>query len=767
MQCAEVTITGTVQSVGFRPFVYRVATEHGLTGHVRNRGDAGVRMLLCGGRVAVEAAIGALTEDPPPLAEVRDVDVVWETVDLPPERFTIESSSDAVGAAGSLPPDTAPCERCRAELSDSSAHFGGYWAISCVDCGPRYTITRSLPYDRAQTSLSMYPLCDRCQQRFDDPGSRRYHAQAIACAECGPGLWAADAADADRVTARGSEAISSVAQSIGGGQIALVRGIGGAHLVCDATDAGAVSELRDRTNRQMKPFAVMAPDYDTATSLINLDAQGSRLLRSPRRPIVVAPSRRADVAPPVAPQLDTLGVMLPYSGLHQLLFEHIEMPVVMTSANLPGQPMPRTRAELADVAPLADIILGHDRPIVARCDDSVVRSGGPHPTLLRRSRGYVPAPITLPVSASEPLVALGADADVTVATVVGDRCHLSAHLGRLDSVSAIEAYTAAVEHHCGLTGVTAPTQFVHDLHPGFASSVIAKERAAASGAAALPVQHHHAHAASVLAEHHLSEAVIITVDGTGLGTDDTIWGGEVLACEGADYERVGGLSPFPLIGGERAIRDPARIAVGLLTRGGLDVAELAMELGLTLPAGRGSVEDVLRQLDADINVIETSSAGRFLDAVASMLLGIDHRSYRGAPAIMLEAAAGEWTRPPEPSFTFIDGRRCLDTPALYETLAMAHVEGVPVNAVAARAQAELAYGLATIAVDAARQRGIDRVGLSGGVAANRQILQQVASVVDEAGLRFVTNERVPPGDGGIALGQAYLATRRLQDGEST
>ena len=757
MMRADLTVSGTVQSVGFRPFVYRVATHRGLVGHVRNRGDAGVGIRLYGDRSTIEAAIAVIMEEPPPLADVRDVDIEWMAVDAVPDRFTIDPSSDAAGAAGSLPPDTAPCERCLTELADPSGHFGGYWGISCVDCGPRYTITRSLPYDRAQTSLDAFPLCERCQQRFDDPQSRRYHAQAIACAACGPELWAADTTDAAQISARGPAAVASVAGALDSGAIALIRGVGGAHLVCAATREEPVCELRRRTTRRLKPFAVMAPDHATAAALVELDAAASELLTSPQRPIVVAPASPAAVAPSVAPQLDTLGVMLPYSGLHHLLFDHIDEPLVMTSANLPGQPMPRTLDELWDASALADVVLGHDREIVTRCDDSVVRTGGPQPSILRRSRGYVPTPITLPTCASGAVLALGADADVTVATVRGDRCELSAHLGSLDSVAAVGAYRTAIERHRALTGVADPTLVVHDQHPAFASTEHARELADATDAALLPVQHHHAHAASVLAEHHLPAAVIITADGTGLGTDGTIWGGEVLACDGPEYTRVGGLAPFPLIGGERAIRDPARIAVGLLARSGGSVTDRAAALDLQLPADRGSVEDVLQQLDAGINITETSSAGRFLDAVAAMLLGIDHRAYRGSPAMMLEAAAGEWDNPSQPPITSVDGRRCLDTPALFETLVSAHLEGAPVDAVAARAQLELADGLAQLAIDAARERELDVVGISGGVAANRQILQGVATAVTDAGMRFVTNERVPPGDGGIALGQAYLA----------
>jgi hydrogenase maturation protein HypF len=777
---AHVQVGGVVQSVGFRPFVYRTATDLGLCGRVRNLGDAGVSVTLEGPADRVNAFVDELETDPPPLASVETVTVETESVDdARYESFSIADSDPGATGTGTIPPDTAVCDACLADVRDPSSRYHDYWATACVDCGPRFTVVEELPYDRKRTSMAAFPLCPDCTEAYRSPADRRYHAQAIACPSCGPslafqphdgdeGVTLADRDGTDplprspSVVEGDDAALDAAGRTLEAGGVVALKGIGGAHLACDATSRDAVATLRDRTGRPAKPFAVMAPSLDRVTTFASVSATERESLRSPRRPIVVLDRQAGPLASNLAPGLHTVGVMLPYSGVHHLLFDRVDTPLVVTSANRPGVPMQTSnRAILDQLWDVADGSLLHDRRIVQRCDDSVVRSVDGRRRLLRRSRGHVPLPVTAPVGDADDVLALGPERDVAAAVLAGDECHLTQHVGAVTDVETFQFLKEAIDHLLAITGRERPSVVAYDAHPSFRTTGYAAalvDRGAADRAVA--VGHHHAHAASVLMEHDRSRAVCITADGVGYGPDGTVWGGEVLDATLADAERVGGLAPVPMPGGDRATRFPVRSLAGLLAdRDGVDVRSLVDDDA----PGADELAVVDQQLDAGVNTPTTTSAGRFLDAVAALVDVCHERTYEGEPALRLEAAASEGT-PHDVAVPYDEagGRPVIDTPRAAERLVDLRRDGVAPADVAATAQRMLADGLARLALDAAADRGLDAVGFTGGVASNEAISRCVRRRVRDAGLAYLENEAVPPGDGGVAYGQAGVAAARVR-----
>ncbi|WP_049989638.1 carbamoyltransferase HypF [Natrinema salifodinae] len=809
MERATVRVTGVVQSVGFRPFIYRRAVDHDLRGTVRNLGDAGVRIELEGSVEGVDAFLADLRERSPPLASVETVRVDRESV-VDPAFGTFEivdsadGGSDAAGG-GTIPPDTATCERCLADIRDPDSRYHDYWATSCVDCGPRFTVVESLPFDRPTSSMAAFPMCDACREEYEDPADRRYHAQTIACPNCGPtlryGRFPVDTGTVDvsstdsSAPAEGRDpfpdeldaptddraAIESAAEALGRGETVVLKGIGGAHLACDATDADAVERLRKRTGRPAKPFAVMAPDAGAAASFVDLSETERAALESPRRPILLVERNRsrspADsngdddrLASGIAPGLHTVGVMLPYSGVHHLLFDAIDGPLVMTSANHPGKPMLTANGPLVDgLADVADGALLHDRRIVARCDDTVARVVDGDRRLVRRSRGFTPVPVPLDLEGVEPgstsVLGTGPELDVTAGVLHEGDCYLTQYIGDVDDLDTFAYFEDAVDHLLDVTGLECPSIIAHDSHPEFNTTDYAS-RLIADGTVdrSVAVQHHHAHAASVLAEHGRERAIALTLDGAGYGPDGTVWGGEVLDTSVANYERVAGLTPVPMPGGDRATRHPGRLTAGLLYANRTDtdaVERTLVRRDVPFPGGFEERNLVCQQLAAGVNTPATSSAGRFLDAVSALLGVCSERRYEGEPAMELEAvAAGGTAIDVDVPFARVDDRPAVDTPVLFDDLVELIEEGRPPADVAATAQAALARGLATLAVDAASNRNRDAVALTGGVAYNDRIATRIRERVTEAGLAFLGNERVPPGDGGIAYGQVAVATAR-------
>jgi len=712
---------------------------------VRNRGDAGVEIVVEGEGAAVAAFVEALQQRAPQLARVLAV-AVESLEPIGEEGFHIAPSEDGGIAAGALPPDTAICAACVADLRGET-RYCGYWATSCTDCGPRFTVIEGLPYDRPRTSMREFPLCLACQTEYTNPLDRRYHAETTACPACGPRL---------ALDGREAEALDRTAAALRDGRIVAIKGLGGTHLACLARDSEAVARLRGRLGRSGQPFAVMAREEDIE-SFASPKPEEWDLLRRPERPIVVVLRRVGVLADGVGPGLDSVGVLLPYSGLQILLLDRVRSPIVLTSANLPGRPMWIESQEIEEKSRgIADHVLTHDRRIVARCDDSVIRRAGGRGVFIRRSRGYTPErfPIDLGDSA---LLALGPETGVTFAVYDHGAITLSQHIGSVDNLETFEFLLQAVDHLQRLSGSRRPQRIACDLHPHFMTSQWARELAQETGASVLPVQHHAAHVAAVMAEHHLDEAVGVVIDGYGYGTDGTAWGGEVFVARERRMTRVGSLRPVPLPGGDLATRYPLRAAAGYLSAAGI-VGDALRAAVVARGLERTAADAVVQQIARGVNVPQTTSAGRFLDAVAAWLGVCRERTYEGEPAMRLEASArGGRAIEMAVDVREAGGRLEVDLVSAFAELAQMRERGERVVDLAATAQVLLARGTAQAAVRVAVGKGLRTVCLSGGAAVNDAIASEFRRLVEAAGLDVRTNERVPCGDGGVSFGQAVAA----------
>ena len=762
-----IRVTGVVQGVGYRPFVHSTATALGLTGLVGN--DAGgVFVEVEGAPAAVDDLVRRLRDDAPPLALVESVTVVDLDV-RGDDAFTIvESVASDSDEVALIPPDTASCSHCTAEVDDPADRRYRYPFTACTYCGPRYTLVTGLPYDRPFTTMAAFPLCDDCRREYDDPTDRRFHAQPTACPVCGPQLRFRRGGVS---TARGDEALSAALAALAAGEIVAVKGVGGYHLVCDAEDLDAVARLRARKQRGGKPFAVMARDLEAARLLAAVDDAAAATMASPQAPIVLCPALPADAAAmkvvdAVAPGVGTVGVMLPYSPLHHLLFApHPARPgaepprlLVMTSGNLSDEPICTDPAEADErLAALADAFLHHDRPIHVACDDSVVRSGGGRTRPVRRSRGYAPMPVRLPVRA-RPSLAVGGELKTTACVASGDRAWLSQHVGDTENLETLTMLERTVETLADLTRVT-PEVVVADAHPGYLSRRWAQTWAVDRGLLLTLVQHHHAHLASLLAEHGVpdGEPVLgVVCDGTGWGTDGAIWGGELLLGSYAEVRRVGHLAPVALPGGDAAIRRPVRTALAHLSAAGIgwdaDLAPVAAadERERTALAG---------MLRSGFGCTPTTSMGRLFDAVAS-LLGTRHDAeYEGQAAMELEALAATADARAELRIDLVDGPDglILDPAPLLAGAVAALRAGTSPAQLALGFHDAVAEAVARAAVRVSEDAGVRTVGLSGGVFQNDYLSTACRGRLEQHGLRVLEHAVVPPNDGGLALGQVAVA----------
>lgn len=737
-----------MQGVGFRPFVCRLATELGLDGRVGNVAG-GVCIEAEGERGTLEVLVARLTADPPARAVIESLERRW----LAPSGgagFDVVASLDDGPAGALVPPDAAVCPACLAEVLDPTARRHRYPFTSCTACGPRYSIVERMPWDRAHTTMRAFPLCAACRAEYEDTDDRRFHAETLCCAACGPRL--ALLAPDGRCIANDDAALEAAVDALAAGRTLALKGLGGYQLVVRADDAAAVTRLRRAKHRGGKPFAVLYADLDDAARDAVVDRAAARALDSAEGPIVLLERRAgARACDAVAPGCPDLGVLLPTTALHRLLVDGVGAPLVATSGNRADEPLAIDETgALAALAGMADLFLTHDRPIARPVDDSVIRPIAGHMTVLRRARGYAPLPLplgdTLPQGRA--VLAVGAQIKGAVALAAGGRVYLGEHLGDLDAEAAVSRFERAVDELQRLYGVRADT-LACDRHPDYAST-----RFAAARDAPLRVQHHHAHVAACMAEHDLDGRVLgLAWDGTGDGGDGTVWGGECLDAARGEARRIATLRAFPLPGGEAAVREPRRVAFGLMHA-----------LGRDGRAAGASLDDRARQnlarlVDYGINTPATTSVGRLFDAVAALLGLCEVGSYEAEAAMRLEQAARASRDPgalPLPLLTDASPWR-LDWGPLVEALLDGHAAGVPVTDLARRFHNALAGGALTVA----ERAGLERVCLTGGCFQNRVLTEATLARLERAGFRVYTHRTVPPNDGGIALGQAVVAARRL------
>jgi len=781
-----IEVQGAVQGVGFRPNVYRLAKAAGLSGWVRNH-SGGVTIEAEGVPDNVETFLRRLQMEPPPLARMTGMQVRPRPL-VGDSSFTIEESVAGKPTALLLP-DMATCPDCLADIHAPGTSRFAYPFTNCTNCGPRFTIVHALPYDRAATTMAGFPLCPDCATEYHDPGDRRFHAQPTACADCGPTLSLVEWRDGWTPTAHGEDALAKAAEALLGGSIVAVKGLGGFHLMVDATDEGAVARLRRRKGREEKPLAVMVRTLDDTRQLVDLQVDEAALLTSPAAPIVLAAKvSGSPVAPSVAPNNSRLGLMLAATPLHHLLLEAVGCPLVATSGNLSDDPLCTDNEEAlsrlgAPDAPIADLFLLHNRPIARHVDDSVMQVVAGSPQFLRRARGFVPLPIVLPDRsvAESDILAVGGHQKNTVALACGANVFLSQHIGDLASLEARSTFARVIADLLRLYDAH-PALIAHDLHPDYASTLWAQSASMQgapgleAGVPLLAVQHHHAHLAACLADAGASgPALGVIWDGSGYGPDGSIWGGEFLLGDAGGFQRVAHLRPFRLAGGEAAVREPWRPALALLHEAGGPALLESAGAELATPAIRRLATRMLAHSDSGnaAGAPLTTSAGRLFDGLAA-LLGLRTRAgYEGQAAMLLEQAIDPDERGAYPlplSRATGHGPRRLDWEPMLDAVIRDRAAGVAVPKMAARIHRGLSNGIAAAAVELCAAAGIEQVVLSGGCFQNRVLTEWSVGALHRSGLSVILHRQVPPNDGGIALGQvaiarAYLA-RRLGFGEN-
>jgi hydrogenase maturation protein HypF len=840
-----VLVCGVVQGVGFRPFVYRLAREEGLAGLIGND-TGGVTIEIEGPEERVEAFLSRLRSEAPPLARI-DAVAVRELPLVGDSGFRIVASEVLGRVSTGIPADAATCPDCLRELLDPADRRYRYPFLNCTNCGPRFTITRSIPYDRPQTSMASFPMCPACQREYDDPSNRRFHAQPNACPVCGPRVWLTRA-DGVEIAAEGAvaacDAVAACIDRLLTGQIVAIKGIGGFHLSVDATSQEAVMRLRERKRRYGKPLAVMVRDLEAARAHCELTAEEEALLTTSARPIVLARARTGNgIAAGVAPGIPWLGIFLPYAPLQHLLFAPSALTgagvvtgsgapagtglraLVMTSANLSEEPIAIDNNEaLARLGGIADAFLMHDREILQRCDDSVAAVVDGAPQLIRRARGFVPLGLRLPFDAP-PLLAVGGHMKNVFALARGGFVYQSQHLGDLENLTGLEFFKESLKHLMRTFEIE-PQTVVHDLHPGYLSTAWAREWARERGLGLIAVQHHHAHVAGCMAEHGLKGEVIgLALDGTGYGTDGRIWGGELFVARlggtglhisgpdgtgpdepsrtgrrldganpsgasqnGADqdgtgaavFERFAHLDYVPMPGGEAAIKEPWRMALGHLQAAGfdLDSAETLALIGAT----KREVRVLARMIERGVNAPLTSSLGRLFDAAAAVVLGrrvvdyeaqaaielegvavdepyefagLDFAGLEGGPGYEMAFAGGDWARR-EPVR--------ISAAPLWRALVRDLQAGVSRARIAARFHAGVAAGFVRLSVAARAATGVNRVALSGGCMHNRRLARLLRSGLESEGFEVFQHRQVSPGDGGLSYGQIAAAAPALTAG---
>lgn len=821
METKQILVEGIVQGVGFRPFVYRIATEASLNGYVRNLGNV-VEIILQGSHQDMEEFLFNLQNKLPPIAKINNI----ETRDLKEEDekfssytdFTIKESADDFAGTSVIPPDVAICDNCLEEINDPQNRRYKYPFNACTDCGPRFTVIENVPYDRDNTTMEDFPLCDECEIEYTNPLDRRYHAEAACCEDCGPSLkllknTGGDGGSAIEIDCE--DPLKETARLLDEGKILAIKGIGGTHLVANVKIKETVDLLRQRLGRKSQAFAVMSPDIETIKTFAVMSKEEEKTLKSKERPIVILKkSEGYDFADSVSPDLHNIGVMLPYAPLHHLLFNETDTPAyIMTSANVPGEPMMITNEEIVkNLSKIADYYLVHNRRILNRCDDSVVRFRNDELAFIRRSRGYTPEPYDLSGKYTYlneefdnlNILALGPELDVTFTIIKNSKAYVSQHIGNTNKYRTYQFLKEAIEHMMQITKTDSFDLIACDMHPQFFTTQLAREYAEKYDCPLIQVQHHHAHGVSLINDHVLNktdldektsaemeisqdyeksellenprEMIIIASDGVGYGDDGGAWGGEILYTDIKSYKRMASLMPQKMPGGDLCTKYPARMLAAILSNPNSDyerdkygeenVQELMERNYLdAFPHGKMEIASLFKQIERNLNVGINTSTGRCLDSIAAALNICHERSYEGEAPMKLESAAFNYLKMNDSDklndYPIIikdhDDRRVLDTTAILRYVIDKLEEGEDIGRIAAAGQEAVSIGLAKIAIEAARDCGIDTVGVTGGTFYNEAITAHIKDCIENAGLKFIQHTNSCPGDGSVSLGQAIVA----------
>jgi hydrogenase maturation protein HypF len=751
----RVHIQGIVQGVGFRPFIYQLAHQHRLNGYVANT-PKGVEIEVEGGHLALQRFLQELPKTAPPLSIITQID----SEELPAAHysgFEIKSSEEGEERAALISPDTATCGDCLRELFDQQDRRYLYPFINCTNCGPRYTIINDVPYDRPKTSMAAFTMCAECSREYHDPMDRRFHAQPNACWACGPRVWLADGQGKDLAI---KEPISEAAKLLSQGAILAAKGLGGFHLAVDATQREAVARLRWRKGREEKPLAVMSASLKEIETYALIGEDERQLLTSAKRPIVIVLKRPGNViAPEVAPRNRYLGVMLPYTPLHHLLLSHPFVALVMTSGNISEEPIAIDNLEAVKrLGNIADYFLFHDRAILLRSDDSVMRVARSRPRQIRRSRGYVPVPIFLRKSVPE-VLALGGELKATICLTKENRAFVGQHMGDLENLETLEFLEQTVDHLQRILEVR-PALLVHDLHPDYLTTQLAE---AQDELPTLAVQHHHAHVVSCMAEHGLEGKVLgLALDGTGYGEDGAVWGGEILLADEKSYERVAHFEYVPMPGGAKAIKEPWRMAAAYLwATFGKEIFQ--DELPTPGKWDRGRIELLVHMMQRGVNSPLTSSCGRLFDGVAALIGLRDCIAYEGQAAIELEQCLEPTTERYQYEFREVGERLLLSPTAIFRQVYEDALSGVGPPLISGKFHRTLVEMFAEVSVNLCELYGISRVVCSGGVFQNVYLLENLEERLSGSGLEVYTPELIPANDACISLGQAVIGAMSLEE----
>lgn len=815
MKTEKVLVEGIVQGVGFRPFVYRIATELELAGYVRNLGNV-VEIIIQGRDDKIADFIYKLQNELPPIAKLNNL----ETEELVDEEtyadFTIKESSDSFSGTSVIPPDLAICDKCMEEINDPSNRRYNYPFNACTDCGPRFTVIENVPYDRDKTTMDDFPLCPECEIEYKNPLDRRYHAEASCCEVCGPSLELYKNDNQTPIKVDCEDPLEETAKLLDEGKIFAIKGIGGTHLVANVMLEDTVNLLRDRLGRENQAFAVMSPDIETVKGYATVSEAEETTLLSKERPIVILKKNdNYNFAQSVSPGLHNIGVMLPYAPLHHLLFNHTDTPAyIMTSANVPGEPMMITNSEiLLNLNQIADYYLIHNRRILNRCDDSVARFRNDELAFIRRSRGYTPEPYDLkgkytnlnPEFDNLNILALGPELDVTFTILKNSKAYVSQHIGNTNKYRTYEFLKEAINHMMRITKTDDFDAIACDLHPQFFTTKLAKELAEEYDCPLIPVQHHHAHGISLLNDHYKNEnenenkienknnsleskeqnneMIIIAADGVGYGSDGTSWGGEILYTNIRDFERRASLMPQKMPGGDLCTKFPVRMLASILANPDSDyerekytedyVKELLNNNYLnSFQHGEIEIKSLFRQLETNLNVGMNTSTGRVLDSVSTALHICDRRTYEGEASMKLESYAYDYKEEDTlEDFPIIikdyedenGTRKVLDTTAIMRYIVDRIEEGENLQKIAAAGQKAVSIGLARLAIDSAKEKKIKTIGATGGVFYNEAITSYIKDEIEKEGFEFIQHINSCPGDGSVSLGQAIVAGIKLKD----